>query len=159
MKDCAIVCGYPANEDGTISNILKSRIDKAIELYQNHEIKYIIVSGGSIHNQYNEALTMKDYALKKGIDEIAIIVEDRAKSTYHNMMYSKEKMKEYGLKDCYVITNSWHIIKAKYYAKKFELDYLMLKCSKPKGMSYLQVIILTVYMPINMFINRLKGYK
>lgn len=62
MKDCAIVCGYPANEDGTISNILKSRIDKAIELYQNHEIKYIIVSGGSIHNQYNEALTMKDYA-------------------------------------------------------------------------------------------------
>ena len=43
MMDCAIVCGYPANEDGTISNILESRIRKAIELYHKKEIRYIPV--------------------------------------------------------------------------------------------------------------------
>ena len=66
-KDCAIVCGYPTNEDGSISSILQSRIDKAIELYRNHKVNYIIVSGGAIHNQYNEAYCMKKYALTKAI--------------------------------------------------------------------------------------------
>ena len=53
MKDCAIICGYPANEDGTISSILKSRIDLGIDLYMTHQVRYLIVSGGAIHNAYN----------------------------------------------------------------------------------------------------------
>ena len=47
MKDCVIVCGYPANEDGSISYILKSRIDKAIELYQKKKVSTMLVIGGS----------------------------------------------------------------------------------------------------------------
>lgn len=159
MKDCAIVCGYPTNEDGTISEILKSRIEKAIELYQQHQIEYIIVSGGAIHNNYSEALTMRDYAIKYDIPKNKILIENQAKSTYHNMVYSKEIMKEYQLKSCYVITNSWHIIKAKYYAKQFLNDFEMIECAKPKNMTSFKVILLHIYMPINMFMNRLKGYK
>lgn len=158
-KDCAIVCGYPANDDGTISAILQSRIDKAIELYKNHKINYIIVSGGAIHNQYNEATCMEKYALEKDVDKQAIIVEDRAKSTYHNMMYAKQLMIQYHLVNCYIITNSWHMIKAEYYAKKFALDYQKINANKPKDMSYIKVILYTIYMPFNMFINRLKGFK
>ena len=159
MKDCVIVCGYPANEDGSISYILKSRIDKAIEIYRQNKVKYIIVSGGAVHNDFSEALTMKQYALKQGVDEKAILLEDQAKSTYHNMLFSKEIMEKYQLKNCYVVTNSWHKIKAKYYAKKFELNYVMVNADKPEKMSYFKVLILTFYMPINMLIMRFKGYK
>jgi len=159
MKDCAIVCGYPTDEDGKISNILKSRIDKAIELYQEKKIRYIIVSGGSVHNAYSEALAMKHYALTKNINEEFILVEGQAKSTYHNMKYSKDIMETYHLKTCYVVTNSWHKIKAEYYAQKFHLDYQMINANQPEGMSFVKVILLTFYMPVNMFINRLKGYK
>lgn len=159
MKDCVIVCGYPANEDGTISYILKSRIDKAIELYKNHQVLYIIVSGGAIHNAYSEALTMKDYALTKGVDEEHILVENRAKSTYHNMLYSQEIMQQLHLNTCFVVTNSWHKIKAEYYAKKFALHYEMCNASRPEQMPYWKVLLYTLYMPINMFINRLKGFK
>lgn len=159
MKDCVIVCGYPTNEDGSISDILKSRIDKAIELYQKHEVFYIIVSGGAIHNAYSEAYSMKDYVLSKEIETQFIFVEDKAKSTYHNMKYSQEIMRNNDLKTCYIVTNSWHKIKAKYYAQKFNLDFEMINANKPENMSYLKVILLTIYMPVNMFINRLKGYK
>lgn len=159
MKDCVIVCGYPANEDGTISDILKSRIDKAIELYHDHQVQYIIVSGGAIHNQYCEALIMKEYACKHNVNEDMILIEDQAKSTYHNMMYSKEMMLKHDLETCYVITNSWHIIKARYYANKFHLNHQMIKANKPDHMSIVKVMILTVYMPFNMLINRFKGYK
>ena len=159
MKDCAIVCGYPTHEDGSISPILKSRIEKAIELYQNQEISYIVVSGGAVHNSYSEAYAMQKYATLKGIPKDKILIEDQAKSTYHNMKYSQIIMKQHHLHNCYVITNSWHIIKAEYYAKKFNLNYIMKKCCKPENMSYFKVFVLHIYMPINMFINRLKGYK
>ena len=90
MKDCAIICGYPANEDGTISSILKSRIDLGIDLYMTHQVRYIIVSGGAIHNAYNEAEVMRDYATEKGVPKENILIENQAKSTYHNILYSKK---------------------------------------------------------------------
>ena len=158
-RDCIIVCGYPANEDGTISNILKSRIDMAIDLYTNHYADVIIVSGGAIHNAYYEAKVMKEYAMEQGIPSDVILLEDKAKSTYHNMMYARDIMKQYQYTSCFVVTNSWHKIKAEYYAKKFHLDYKMINSKKPEGMSIIKVWILTLYMPINMWINRLKGFK
>lgn len=159
MKDCVIVCGYPTNDDGTISYILKSRIDKAIELYQKKKVEFIIVSGGAVHNQYSEALTMKEYAIQNGIDERYILLENNAKSTYHNMMYSKQIMENNKLNNCYVVTNSWHRIKAKYYAEKFDLNFEMINADRPENMSYLKVVLLTFEMPMNMFIMRMKGYK
>lgn len=157
-RDCVIVCGYPTNDDGTISSILKSRISCAIELYHQGIIQYVLVSGGAIHNQYEEANCMKEYALCHGVSEECIIVENQAKSTYHNMLYASELMKQYHCHDCYVVTNSWHMIKAQYYANKFHLDFVPVKAKKPEGMSYLKVLFLTIEMPINMLINRLKGY-
>jgi len=159
MKDCAIVCGYPTNDDGSLSAILESRIQKAVDLYRQKQVKYILVSGGAIHNRFCEAEAMKQYALLNGVNENDIIVENQAKSTYHNMYYADLLMKQYHLSSCYVITNSWHMIKAKYYAEKFHLNYESMKCKKPKGMSYLKVVILHIYMPINMLINRWKGFK
>lgn len=159
MLDCAIICGYPVCNDGSISSILQSRIDKGIELYRQGKIKYLIVTGGAVANEYCEAEKMKDYALKQSVDIHHIIVENQAKSTYHNMLYASELMKQYELNSCYIVTNSWHMIKAKYYAKKFHLPYQVMPCHKPRGMSYIKVIVLHIYMPIQMFIMRLKGYK
>lgn len=159
MRDCVIVCGYPSNDDGTISNILESRIKKAIELYKNGEVNYLILSGGAIHNSYCEALVMKEYAFNAGVNIENILLEDKAKSTYHNMMYSKDIMIQYNLNDCYVVTNSWHKIKAEYYAKKFKLDYEMINADKPLGMSWFKVLLLTIDMPINMLKMRMKGFK
>lgn len=44
--DVAIVLGNKVNEDGTLSDRLKARLDKSIELYKNGRVKKIIVSGG-----------------------------------------------------------------------------------------------------------------
>lgn len=159
MKDCILVCGYPTNEDGTLSHILKSRIDKAIELYKNHQSAYMIVSGGAIHNQFSEAKAMAEYAITQGISKSCIIIENQAKSTYHNMLYCKEMMERNHFMSCYIVTNSWHIMKAEYYAKKFQLDYQMVKASRPQGMSWFYSVLLHIEMPFNMFINRCKGYK
>lgn len=50
-------------------------------------------------------------------------------------------------------------MKAEYYAKKFDLNYCVVKANKPEGMSSLRQLFLHINMPINMLINRMKGYK
>ena len=75
------------------------------------------------------------------------------------MMYSKQIMENNKLNNCYVVTNSWHRIKAKYYAEKFDLNFEMINADRPENMSYLKVVLLTFEMPMNMFVMRMKGYK
>ena len=43
VYDCGIVCGFPANNDGTPSKIMQSRIDAGIWLYKNNKIKKLIL--------------------------------------------------------------------------------------------------------------------
>ena len=157
-KDCVIVCGYPANDDGTISEILKSRVDEGISLYKEGYVKTMIMSGTNAHNSYVEAEVMKEYAMTQGVKEEDILLETKAKSTYHNMLYSKDIVEENHFTTCYVITNSWHLRKADYYSRKFNFNYEMIQSKKPESMSYLKVIYLHLHMHITTYINLLKGY-
>ena len=157
-KDCVIVCGYPANDDGTISEILKSRVEEGIALYKEGYVNTMIMSGTNAHNQYVEAIVMKDYAITQGVKEEDVLLETKAKSTYHNMLYSKDIVEKYHIKTCYVITNSWHLRKADYYSRKFEFDYEMIASKKPESMSCFEVFYLHVHMHITTYINLLKGY-
>ena len=67
--DCAVVCGYFANEDGTPSEMMKSRVDKAAALWKQKKVGYLILSGGAVHNKYVEAEIMKKYAMEQGVPE------------------------------------------------------------------------------------------
>lgn len=130
--DCALVCGYPAKQDGTGTDILKSRVLKAVELWQQNKVKYFVFSGANVKNEYVEAEVMKEYAKTLGVPEEIIFTEKKARSTYHNMMYAKEVMKEQHMKDCVVVTSAWHLRKANHYAQKFGLDYVMCPAKEPE---------------------------
>lgn len=156
--DCAIVCGYPANNDGSPSSIMKSRVEKAVELYKQGKVKCIILSGGSVQNRYEEAEVMEKYAFKLGLDKNVIIKESKAKCTYHNLMYANEIMNEKHLNSCLVITNSWHLRKADHYARKFKLNYAMVVACRPKGYGILRVICLHISTNLIMYRNMFKGY-
>lgn len=156
--DCIIVCGYPANVDGSISEIMKTRVIKAIQLYQDNKSDVIIFSGGSVHNQFVEADIMADYAKIYKIEEKRIIRETRAISTYHNLLYCKRIMNKYSFSSCLVVTNGWHLRKANHYARKNNLDYVMVKADNPIQYSRIKVLYLYFYTNFHMYINMFKGY-
>lgn len=158
IYDCAIVCGYPANDNGKPSKIMKSRVEKAVELYRKGKIKTIIFSGANVKNRYKEVDVMEEYALKLGISQDVIYKENKAECTYHNIMYAKEIMKEHGFKNCLVITNSWHLRKADHYARKFKLDYAMVSARAPRTYSCLKIIMLHISTNFKMYYNLFKGY-
>lgn len=156
--DCAIVCGFPANNDGTPSQIMKSRVEKAVELYKKGKIDYIIFSGAKVHNKYEEASVMANYAMMLGAGKQIIIKENKAVSTYHNLLYCTKIMGENNFNSCLVITNGWHLRKADHYARKNDLCYAMVKADNPCGYSKARVFFLCIITNLKMYISMFKGY-
>lgn len=156
--DCAVVCGYPADENGKPSEYMKTRVDKAVELWNDGKVKYLIFSGGPVANEFTEAEVMKQYALGKGIPENVVITETKALSTYHNMMYVKELMEDYRLKNCAVVTNGWHLRKANHYARKFKLDYVMAKANDPENETRIMTLWRYVSLNLHMYYMMFRGY-
>lgn len=156
--DCAIVCGYFANPDGTPSEFMKTRVNKGVDLWKRGKVKSLIFSGGAVYNEYVEAEVMKKYAMELGIPETAILMEKQAVSTYHNMLHAKDIMADQRFRDCVVVTNGWHLRKADHYARKFKLDYVMAQAENPEGEPVLKTLWLLVKTNIHMYINMYRGY-
>lgn len=156
--DCGIICGFPALNNGKPSKIMQSRVEKGVELYKAGKIKFLIMSGGAVKNEYEEAKVMRDYAISLGVLKKHIIIENQALSTYHNLMYCHDLMKLYNLNNAIVVTNSWHLRKANYYARKFKLDYVMVSANPPKSYNCLKIIFLHLQTNLLMYYNLFKGY-
>ena len=86
--DAAIVLGCPCQNDGSLSPMQQRRMNKAIDLYKQQAYHLLIVSGGCVKNQYGEAAQMCAYAQQQ--TDVPFIVEDQARNTYENFVYSAD---------------------------------------------------------------------
>src|SRR5499427_2507304 len=81
-SDVGIVLGSKVMPDGTPSARLRSRLDKADELFQLGMFKSVIVSGGTGKEGRSEARVMADYlAGQKKVPRDAIILDEYGNNT------------------------------------------------------------------------------
>lgn len=154
--DCAVVCGYHANIDGTPSSVMRTRVEKAAELWKAGKVRFLILSGGPVFHEYVEADVMQEYARELGIPEECLLTEPKALCTYDNLRYAKELMEAHGLQNCVVVTNAWHLRKADHYARKAGLDYVMCPTKHGEGMG--KVLLRCVSTNLHMYRNLFRGY-
>lgn len=155
--DCALVCGCPANLNGSPSAIMKTRVEKAVMLWREGKVKKLFFSGGRVKNPHIESEVMKEYAVALGVPEKLIVTEERSVSTFHNMMRSKEIMEKEGLQSCVVVTNGWHLRKANHYAKKFGLDYVMCAANEPENANRIDTLWRYICVNLHMYFNFYRG--
>lgn len=74
--DIAVILGNKVNEDGTLSKRLEKRLECGFDLYQNGQVKRIIVSGGLGKEGFYEGDKMKEYLIKKNIPDSLVIVDN-----------------------------------------------------------------------------------
>lgn len=131
-QDYIIVLGSGLINGDQVSALLAGRINKAIQIY-NRQVKgkkgmpVLIMSGGQGNDEkIPEAQAMKKYALQQGIPEECILVEDKSKNTFENMLFSKQLIKdrEKDIKHLRILfsTTNYHVFRAGIYAKKAELQ-------------------------------------
>ncbi len=79
--DFAVVFGAQVHASGAPSTALRDRMDTAIGLYKKRLVKKVLVSGGVGDSGYNEALVMRDMAVKAGIPKEDVIVDSNGVNT------------------------------------------------------------------------------
>ncbi|MED0996934.1 YdcF family protein [Bacillus mobilis] len=129
--DYIIVLGSKVN--GTKpSYSLQYRIDRAAEYLQSHEKTIAIVSGGKGKGEdISEALAMKNGLMKLKIAEDRIIMEDKSTSTDENIKFSKPLISS-DMKKGMIVTNDFHMFRAKKIAAKQGLQLEGLPAETPK---------------------------
>lgn len=125
--DYIIIHGAGLNKDGSPTPLLKQRIDKAILLYHKcHERPLLIPSGGQGADEIvSESESMKRYLLDKGIEESAILKEDRSTTPYENLYNVKELLdaRENGHPyKCLFVTNNYHVLRTAFYSRKLGIN-------------------------------------
>ncbi len=139
-KDFILILGCMIKKDGTLTNLLKGRVDKAIEFrdFQKKETGkdlIFIPSGGKGSNEViSEAEAIKNYLLKRGIKEKNIIMEDKSKNTFENIKFSyniiKRKMDKANI---ILSTTNYHIFRAGVIATK---QHIPIECIGARTKTY-----------------------
>lgn len=121
-SDCIIVLGCRLYGT-TPSYFLAARLEEACRLYREGYGKYLIVAGGQgPGEEIAEAEAMAAYLEARGIVPEHIIREDQSTSTMTNILYSKAKMEQLGLKKAVIVSNKYHLKRAALMAKKAGID-------------------------------------
>lgn len=119
-----IVLGSGLRHDGTVTPLLKSRVDKGIECYRQNPGSLLIMSGGQGPDEViAEAEAMTRYALSLGIPNEDIVAEDRSTNTYENLLFSKRKIEESGRGEgrALLVTTRYHVLRALLLSKALDI--------------------------------------
>ena len=115
--DYCIILGAQMKTHGP-SDVLRRRLDAAIEYLEENPYTTVIVSGGQGTNEpMTEAQGMYEYLVEKGIDEERILLEEESGNTWGNLYYSSAFLNP--AEDSVVlVTNNFHVFRATGIARK-----------------------------------------
>lgn len=116
--DYALLLGCPCHSDGSLCTSAKRRCRLAIKEYKKHHYKTLVITGGAVKNEYEEATEMKNYILEHS--PLPILCETDSKNTWENFTYSKEIIQDGSV---LIITSGTHARRACAIAKNFFNDY------------------------------------
>lgn len=104
-----------------VTPLLAGRIDKGIELLKYNPNAKLILSGGMGPGEdIPEGVAMATYAKDKGVSDERIIVEDKSKNTYENLLFSAKLIDKENSKLA-LVTTSYHVFRALVFAKKLNM--------------------------------------
>ena len=114
-SDMIIVMGA-AEYRGKPSPVLRARLDHAVELYRNHFANFILTTGGAGGDpKFTEAEVGRSYLIDRGIPPERIVVENQGETTAQSLAAAFEIMQRMSLRSCIVVSDGYHIFRAKKY--------------------------------------------
>lgn len=120
-----IILGCQVRPDGP-SVMLRDRLDEALDYLEDHPDMTIVVSGGQGSNEpTSEARAMADYLTGRGVEEGAILQEDRSRNTAQNFQYTMECLQEQNVdysEGVLVVSNGFHLTRARMLAQRAGFD-------------------------------------
>ena len=111
--------------DGKVPPLLRSRLDKGLELYRRApSAPLLIPSGGQGADESRpEGVAMAEYLVQAGTPAGDVAAEDRAANTAQNLQFSEAVARDHGRTGpLVVVTNNYHVLRAALLSRKLGID-------------------------------------
>ena len=129
-SDCLIVLGAKTRGMQP-SRVLRIRLDRAKEAYDQGLAKKIIVCGGKGTDEtVPEAVAMAAYLEALGVPKEDLLLEPDSMNTRQNLRYAKRIMDEHGYQTAVLVTSDYHMMRARMLA---EQEGLSVTCCRAKS--------------------------
>ncbi len=115
--DSIVVFAGGVGESGKAGQGYEERVQHAADLYKNGYAKNLIFSSGYTY-ALKEILIMKALAVSMGVPQEAIILEDKAKNTYENVIFTKDILNKEKQKKILLVSSPYHMRRALLVFKK-----------------------------------------
>lgn len=101
--------------------VLKGRLDQALAYAEKHPDVTFIVSGGlGFGKTTSEGTIMKNYLMENGILAERITIEEKATSTYENLLYTKKMIQPDD--QVLIVTSDFHLFRTKMIAERVGVE-------------------------------------
>lgn len=107
-----VTLGYALGKGGVMEKPLIKRLEQTLKLAKLNPEMPIIVTGGVQQGGVTEGYVMKKWLVEKGINADRIYIEDLAKDTVGNALYSVKILKELKAKNITIISSATHMRRA-----------------------------------------------
>ena len=107
--DAVIVLGAGVYRDGSLSPMLRYRMETTLECYRSGAVKKIFVTGDHRLGEYDEVDHMVEYLVEHDVPESAIEFDYNGFSTYESMVHAA---RDCGIRRAVVVTQKYHLYRA-----------------------------------------------
>jgi len=120
--DAIVVLGAAAY-DTRPSPVFAERIRHGIDLYERGYAPVLVFTGGYGDGaRYSESQVARNYALRAGVPEEAILIETLSRTTRQNLARSRELLSDHGLQKVIVVSDPLHMARALRLSRELHID-------------------------------------
>ena len=116
-SEYGVILGNKVNQDGSLSDRLKARLDKGLSLYNDSLVEKLFVSGGLGKEGHYEAQVMANYLIQQGVPKSDIIIDDYGNNTWSTATNFKTVISNQTTA-VIVVTQYYHVTRSKLAFKK-----------------------------------------
>jgi uncharacterized SAM-binding protein YcdF (DUF218 family) len=110
----AIVVFGAAEYDGRPSPVLRARLDHAYDIFRKGLAPIVITTGGAAADpNYSEGGVGRDYLMRRGIPEAALIAETQASDTAESAERVAVIMRANHMKTCIAVSDAYHVFRVR----------------------------------------------
>ncbi len=112
-----------AQYDGRPSPVLRARLDHGIDLWKQGMGKLLILTGGRGYGDTTtEAAVGRSYALRRGVPDIAIVMEDKGRTTRESMIAVSAMLGSSRRSNTVIlVSDPFHMLRLSILARRFGL--------------------------------------
>lgn len=109
VRPVAIVFGARVLANGRLSTMLRDRVATAADLYHAGKIERVLLTGAGETDDYNEPAAMREYLLRLGVPDEAILLDPLGLRTYDSCYRARH---EYDIHSATLVTQNFHLDRA-----------------------------------------------